>query len=94
MVFVTSVCYDWFCHSRLAVGRVGSVCSNCRAHGANEDAALAKLQDETVEEITGETYGGLKALCESAVQDALPGRTTMQSPSPGCRCWRAGRRTP
>jgi 2'-hydroxyisoflavone reductase len=37
--------------------------------GAAENAPLAALADETVEEITGETYGGLKALCEQVVQD-------------------------
>ena len=37
-----------------------------------EDSALATLTDPTVEEITGETYGGLKVLCEQAVMDAFP----------------------
>jgi 2'-hydroxyisoflavone reductase len=43
--------------------------------GMDESAPLARLADETVEEITGETYGGLKALCEQAVESVLPGRT-------------------
>ena len=30
----------------------------------HEDSPLATIADETVEEITGETYGALKALCE------------------------------
>jgi len=30
----------------------------------NEDAPLARIEDESVEEITNETYGPLKALCE------------------------------
>ena len=30
----------------------------------HEDSPLAALADETVEDVTGETYGGLKALCE------------------------------
>src|SRR5210317_1639318 len=30
----------------------------------HEDSPLATLADETVEEVTGETYGALKALCE------------------------------
>ncbi len=34
--------------------------------GYGEDAALATLADPTVEEVTGETYGGLKVLCEQA----------------------------
>ncbi|MBE0683312.1 MAG: SDR family oxidoreductase [Anaerolineales bacterium] len=37
--------------------------------GINESDPLGKMEDETVEEITGETYGPLKALCEKAVQD-------------------------
>lgn len=40
--------------------------------GAGEDAPLATLADETVEEITSETYGGLKVLCERAVAAAFP----------------------
>ena len=44
------------------------------APGADESAPLARLADESVEEVTGETYGGLKALCERAAEDALPGR--------------------
>ena len=36
--------------------------------GLRENAALAELADDTVEEVTGETYGGLKALCECAVE--------------------------
>ena len=37
--------------------------------GIAESAPVAKIQDETVEEITGETYGALKALCEETVRD-------------------------
>jgi 2'-hydroxyisoflavone reductase len=33
----------------------------------NEDSALATVTDETVEEVTDETYGALKALCEQRV---------------------------
>lgn len=32
-----------------------------------EDAALATIADETIEEVNGETYGPLKALCEKRV---------------------------
>jgi 2'-hydroxyisoflavone reductase len=41
---------------------------------ADESAPVRTLADETVEEITGETYGGLKVLCEQAAEKALPGR--------------------
>jgi len=37
--------------------------------GITEDAALQELDDPTVEEVTGETYGGLKVLCERAAVD-------------------------
>ena len=37
--------------------------------GINESDPVAEIQDETIETITGETYGALKALCEEAVRD-------------------------
>jgi 2'-hydroxyisoflavone reductase len=37
--------------------------------GIDESDTVGKLKDETVEEITGETYGPLKALCEKTVLD-------------------------
>jgi 2'-hydroxyisoflavone reductase len=48
--------------------------------GAAENAPLAVLPDETVEEVTGETYGGLKALCERAVQDVYGERALIIRP--------------
>jgi len=42
--------------------------------GADETAPLATLEDPTVEEVNGETYGALKALCEQAATAAMPGR--------------------
>ncbi len=48
--------------------------------GLDESGTVGTLQDETVEEITGETYGPLKALCEQAVENALPGRTLVIRP--------------
>jgi 2'-hydroxyisoflavone reductase len=42
------------------------------APGADEAAAVGTLADETIEEINGETYGPLKALCEREVERALP----------------------
>jgi len=35
----------------------------------DEHTDLVTLEDETQEEITGETYGGLKVLCEKAVEE-------------------------
>ncbi len=42
--------------------------------GMDEDAPLGTLEDETVEEINGETYGPLKVLCEKAAAEAMNGR--------------------
>ncbi|MCU0977044.1 MAG: hypothetical protein MUC71_12165 [Steroidobacteraceae bacterium] len=47
---------------------------------AAEDAPVGKIADETVEQVTGETYGPLKALCEQAAGKAMPGRTTVIRP--------------
>ncbi|HSN78100.1 MAG TPA: SDR family oxidoreductase [Anaerolineae bacterium] len=40
----------------------------------DENSPVGVLADESVEEITGETYGPLKALCEHAAEAAMPGR--------------------
>jgi 2'-hydroxyisoflavone reductase len=42
--------------------------------GTDEGAPVEELGDPTVEEVTGETYGGLKALCERAAEEEMPGR--------------------
>ena len=44
-----------------------SVYENFRKVGINESDPVGKIEDETIEEITGETYGPLKALCEQVV---------------------------
>jgi 2'-hydroxyisoflavone reductase len=49
-------------------------------NGNDESAPVATIPDETVEEITGETYGALKALCEQAVEATLLGRTLVIRP--------------
>jgi nucleoside-diphosphate-sugar epimerase len=49
--------------------------------GASEDAPLKKLADETVEAVSRSTYGGLKALCERAVDEDFAGRNTILRPS-------------
>ena len=51
-----------------------SVYSDDIGPGADEDASVDVLEDPTVEEVTGETYGGLKALCERAAEEEMPGR--------------------
>ena len=48
--------------------------------GMDETAPLATLADPTTEEVTGETYGGLKVLCEQALQEMLPDRALIIRP--------------
>jgi 2'-hydroxyisoflavone reductase len=50
-----------------------------------ENSAVATPEDETVEEVTGGTYGPLKALCERRVVDALgDSRSTILRPTYIC----------
>ncbi|MBZ0277411.1 MAG: SDR family oxidoreductase [Anaerolineae bacterium] len=51
-----------------------SVYADTTLYGMDESAPLNTLQDEMVEEITGQTYGGLKVLCERAAEAIMPGR--------------------
>lgn len=48
--------------------------------GIDEDDPLGTLADPTVEEVTGETYGPLKVLCERAAEEAMPGRVLTVRP--------------
>lgn len=57
-----------------------SVYADFKKIGIDESYAVGKLADETVEEITGETYGPLKALCEKVVQDIYGERALMIRP--------------
>jgi 2'-hydroxyisoflavone reductase len=43
----------------------------------DETAELARMEDETVEEVTGETYGPLKVLCETSVLQAFENRSAV-----------------
>ncbi len=51
-----------------------SVYADSRQLGIAETYPVGTLADPTVEQVTGETYGPLKALCEQAAETALPGR--------------------
>jgi 2'-hydroxyisoflavone reductase len=51
-----------------------SVFRDFRARGMDETAPVATLSDPSVEEVTGDTYGALKALCERAAEAAMLGR--------------------
>lgn len=57
-----------------------SVYADTSQPGLTETAPLAKLTDETVEQVTGETYGPLKALCEQAANQSMPGRCLILRP--------------
>jgi 2'-hydroxyisoflavone reductase len=51
-----------------------SVYPQFKQPGIDERAAVGTLEDPTVEEVTDATYGPLKALCEEAAEQAMPGR--------------------
>lgn len=46
-----------------------------------EDAPLKELDDPSVEEVTGETYGGLKVLCERAAEETFDGSVLALRPT-------------
>lgn len=70
---------------RDAVGRMLFVSSisvyplDPRSSPAEMDSVI-ELSDASVEEITGETYGGLKVLCEQVVRERFAGRATVIRP--------------
>lgn len=49
--------------------------------GIDEDYPTAKLDDPSVEKVSGETYGGLKALCEQVVERTYGARATVIRPT-------------
>jgi nucleoside-diphosphate-sugar epimerase len=57
-----------------------SVYSEFSKIGINEEDPVGKLEDETIEEITGETYGPLKVLCEKTVQEIYGDRALIVRP--------------
>jgi 2'-hydroxyisoflavone reductase len=44
------------------------------AMNPTEETPVLTMPDESVEQVSGETYGPLKALCEKAAEAAMPGR--------------------
>lgn len=64
----------------LLVSSVSAYASPTRA-GFTEDAPLAELDDPGNEEVTGETYGGLKVLCERAAVDRFGPSTVVVRPT-------------
>jgi 2'-hydroxyisoflavone reductase len=69
-------------------GRVGryllvstiSVYASLARPGPDEDAPLATLADPSTETVTGDTYGGLKVLCEQALNERMPGAALIARP--------------
>lgn len=57
-----------------------SVYADTATPGIDESAPVGSLADETIEDVTGETYGPLKALCERAAEEAMPGRVLIPRP--------------
>ena len=57
-----------------------SVYRDFASPGIAEDAPLQTLADPTVETVTGETYGGLKALCEAEAEAAFGPRCAIVRP--------------
>jgi len=57
-----------------------SVYAGFETAGMDETAPVGTLPDAGVEEITGETYGPLKALCERTVEKVMPGRALIIRP--------------
>jgi 2'-hydroxyisoflavone reductase len=48
--------------------------------GSDPDSPVGTIAEESIEEITDESYGPLKALCERAVGEAMPGRALVIRP--------------
>lgn len=69
-------------------GRIGhyqlvstiSVYAQFAPAGTDEHAPLATLDDEDTEVVDGQTYGGLKALCERALLEAMPAHACIVRP--------------
>ncbi len=57
-----------------------SVYSDNSIVGIDESGAVGTLDDPATEEITGQTFGPLKALCEREAERAFPGRALVVRP--------------
>lgn len=57
-----------------------SVYSDRALLNGDENAPVGELEDPTTEEITGETYGPLKVLCEREVERVFPDRALIVRP--------------
>jgi 2'-hydroxyisoflavone reductase len=57
-----------------------SVYNDMSPRAITEDASVGELENPDTEEITGETYGPLKALCERTAEEYFPGKTCVVRP--------------
>jgi 2'-hydroxyisoflavone reductase len=57
-----------------------SVYADASTPGRDETAEVGHIDDPDTEEVTGESYGPLKALCEDAAEAAMPGRVATVRP--------------
>ena len=57
-----------------------SVYADFNQRGIDETYPVATLEDKSVEQVTNGTYGALKALCEQAIEETLPGRALIVRP--------------
>ncbi|HZN14886.1 MAG TPA: NAD-dependent epimerase/dehydratase family protein [Acidimicrobiales bacterium] len=57
-----------------------SVYADASSPGMDETATVGTIDDPEMEEITGESYGPLKALCEQAAEAAMPGKVANVRP--------------
>jgi 2'-hydroxyisoflavone reductase len=57
-----------------------SVYADFSQPGINESSPVGQITNPDIEEITNESYGPLKALCEQAVESELPGRALIIRP--------------
>ncbi|MCP4703940.1 MAG: SDR family oxidoreductase [candidate division Zixibacteria bacterium] len=57
-----------------------SVYADLSKPGVNEKSPVGTIEDETIEEITENSYGPLKALCEQAVEKSFPDSTLVVRP--------------
>lgn len=63
----------------LFISTISVYADNSKLDNDESDPTLV-LEDPTVEKVTGETYGGLKALAEKEAEKAFPGKTTIVRP--------------
>jgi 2'-hydroxyisoflavone reductase len=61
-----------------------AVYADFKTRGLHEDSPLARLADPATNDVTGETYGGLKVLCEEVVSEHFGRRATLIRPSYIC----------